>query len=215
MALFFDHHLGLEIPEDKEEDEEKTLITRYQPLGVVAAICPWNFPLALGFGKIIPAILTGNTIILKPSPHTPYSSLKAVELSLEIFPPGVIQVVGGSDALGPLLTGHPGVSKVSFTGSIATGKKIMIACAATLKRVTLELGGNDASIVCADVDVAKVAPQLVLGAMQNSGQVCVATKRIYIHEDIYDECLRAMVDFTKTLQVGAPETGGTLQWSFS
>lgn len=208
LGLFFDHHLGLEIPEDVEQDDEKTLITRWQPLGVVAAICPWNFPLALGFGKVIPAVLTGNTIILKPSPYTPYSSLKVAEIALGIFPPGVIQVLGGSDALGPMLTAHPGIAKISFTGSIATGKKIMMACAQTLKRVTLELGGNDASIICPDVDVAKIAPQLVLGAMQNSGQVCVATKRIYIHEDIYDECLAAMVAVTKTLQVGAPETGG-------
>lgn len=146
-----------------------------------------SFPLILSFGKIIPALLTGNTIIVKPSPYTPYTTLKAVELAQDIFPPGVIQAIGGDDKLGPMLTAHPGIAKISFTGSIATGKKIMAACASTLKRVTLELGGNDASIVLPDVDIKKTAPELVMGAFQNSGQVCVATKRIYIHEDIYDE----------------------------
>ena len=147
---------------------------------------------------------------MKPSPYTPYTTLKVVELAQDIFEPGVVQVVGGDDKLGPMLTAHPGISKISFTGSIATGKKIMAACAPTLKRVTLELGGNDASIVLPDVDVEKVAPELVMGAFQNSGQVCVATKRIYIHEDIYDEMLKKMVEFTKTIKVGAPDSGALL-----
>lgn len=133
-----------------------------------------------------------------------------VELAQDIFAPGVIQAVGGDDKLGPMLTQHPGIAKISFTGSIATGKKIMAACASTLKRVTLELGGNDASIVLPDVDVKKVAPELVMGAFQNSGQVCVATKRIYIHKDIYDEMLAEMVKFTKTIKVGAPDEGALL-----
>ena len=154
--------------------------------------------------------MTGNTMIIKPSPFTPYSSLKVLELAQEIFEPGVVQVIGGDDKLGPMLTAHPGIAKISFTGSIATGKKIMAACAPTLKRCTLELGGNDASIVLPDVDVKKTAPELVLGAFQNSGQVCVATKRIYIHEKIYDEMLKEMVEFTKTLKVGAPDSGAML-----
>ena len=158
------------------------MITRFTPLGVVGAICPWNYPIILCLGKVIPALLTGNTIIVKPSPYTPYTTLKVVELAQEIFEPGIVQAVGGDDKLGPMLTAHPGISKISFTGSIATGKKIMAACAPTLKRVTLELGGNDASIVLPDVDVKKIAPELVMGAVLNTGQVCVATKRIYIHE---------------------------------
>ena len=109
-----------------------------------------------------------------------------------------------------MFTQHPGIAKISFTGSIATGKKIMAACASTLKRVTLELGGNDASIVLPDVDVKKIAPELVLGAFQNSGQVCVATKRIYIHEDIYEETLKEMVAFVKTIKTGAPDSGALL-----
>ena len=169
--MWFDHHNQLTVPEERVEDDDKVITTRYQPLGVVGAICPWNFPLVLSFGKIIPAVLTGCTIIVKPSPFTPYTALKAIELAQEIFPPGVIQVLGGDDKLGPMLTQHPGIAKISFTGSIATGKKIMAACASTLKRVTLELGGNDASIVLPDVDIEKTAPELVLGAFQNSGQV--------------------------------------------
>jgi acyl-CoA reductase-like NAD-dependent aldehyde dehydrogenase len=170
----------------------------------------WNFPILLAIGKIIPAVLTGNTIIVKPSPFTPYTTLKVIEIAQDIFPPGVIQAVGGDDYLGPMLTAHPGIAKISFTGSIATGKKIMAACAQTLKRVTLELGGNDASIVLPDVDIEKTAPELVLGAFQNTGQVCVATKRIFIHQDIYDEMLAAMVNFTKSLTVGDPTTGSHL-----
>ncbi|CAK1356897.1 unnamed protein product [Cercospora beticola] len=207
---WFGHHSTLDIPEESMEDDQKVITTRYTPLGVVGAICPWNFPIILSLGKIIPALLTGNTIIVKPSPFTPYTTLKVVEIAQEVLPPGVLQAIGGDDYLGPMLTAHPDIAKISFTGSIATGKKIMQACAATLKRVTLELGGNDASIVLPDVDVKKVAPELVMGAFQNSGQVCVATKRIYIHKDIYDEMLSEMVSFTKTLTVGAPSEGAFL-----
>ncbi|KAK5129278.1 hypothetical protein LTR08_003634 [Meristemomyces frigidus] len=207
---FFQHHISLDIPEERFEDDEKILTTRYTPLGVVGAICPWNFPIILSLGKVMPALLTGNSIIVKPSPFTPYTTLKVVELAQEVLPKGLVQAIGGDDKLGPMFTQHPGIAKISFTGSIATGKKIMAACASTLKRVTLELGGNDASIVLPDVDVKKVAPELVLGAFQNSGQVCVATKRIYIHEDIYDEMLKEMVAFVKTIKTGAPDSGALL-----
>lgn len=210
-AGIFDHHDTLEMPEERLEDDQKVILTRYTPLGVVGAICPWNFPIFLSVGKIVPALLTGNTIIVKPSPFTPYTTLKVVELAQEIFPPGVVQAIGGDDKLGPMLTAHPDIAKISFTGSIVTGKKIMAACANTLKRVTLELGGNDASIVLPDVDIEKTAPELVMGAFQNSGQVCVATKRIYIHQDIYEPMLKAMVEFTKNnVKTGAPDSGALL-----
>jgi acyl-CoA reductase-like NAD-dependent aldehyde dehydrogenase len=156
-------------------------------------------------GKIAPALLTGNTMIIKPSPFTPYTGLKLVELAQEILPPGVLQVVGGNNELGAQMTLHPDIAKISFTGSIPTGKKVMAAAAKTLKRVTLELGGNDASIILPDVDIKKVAPEVVLGAFQNSGQVCVATKRIYIHESIYQPFLQEMVSFTQTLKVGTSD----------
>lgn len=135
----FDHHLSLSLPEDSWEDKEKIVNTRYVPLGVVAAICPWNFPIILSLGKIIPALLTGCCIVVKPSPYTPYTALKIVEIAQQIFPPGVIQAVAGGENIGPILVAHPKVHKISFTGSIATGKKIMAVAAATLKRVTLEL----------------------------------------------------------------------------
>ena len=170
-GMWMDTHLELEIPEDRVEKGWKTVTTRYTPLGVVGAICPWNFPLVLSVGKIAPALLTGNTIIVKPSPFTPYTTLKLVELAQDILPPGILQTLGGDDRLGPMLTAHPDIAKISFTGSIATGKKIMAACAPTLKRVTLELGGNDAAIILPDVDIPKVAAQVTHGVFFNSGQV--------------------------------------------
>ncbi|KAF2201629.1 aldehyde dehydrogenase-like protein [Delitschia confertaspora ATCC 74209] len=208
IAGFIQYHCGLDIPEEKFEDDEKTVYTEYMPLGVCAGIIPWNFPLILSIGKIAPALLTGNTIVVKPSPFTPYTGLKLVELAQEVFPKGVVQAVGGNNELGALLTLHPDVAKISFTGSIATGKKVMEASAKTLKRVTLELGGNDASIILPDVDIKKVAPEVVQGAFQNSGQVCVATKRIYIHESIYNEFLQEMVKATKAMKVGSSDEEG-------
>jgi acyl-CoA reductase-like NAD-dependent aldehyde dehydrogenase len=204
------HHTTLDLPVEKYEDNEKSVVTTFVPLGVVGAICPWNFPLILSIGKIAPAVLTGCTIIVKPSPFTPYTALKLVELAQEVFPPGVVQVLGGDDKLGPLLTQHPGISKISFTGSVATGKKIMAACANSLKRVTLELGGNDPCIVLPDVDLDKAVPEVTMGCFFNSGQVCVATKRVYIHESIYTEFVKRMVEFTKNLKVGSSDEDGVL-----
>lgn len=137
---FADWHINLSEPElEKYEDKERIITTRYVPLGVVAAICPWNFPITLSLAKIFPAVLTGNAVIVKPSPFTPYSALKVVEIAQQVFPPGLVQVLGGDDKLGPALVAHPDIHKISFTGSIATGKKVMESAAATLKRVTLEV----------------------------------------------------------------------------
>jgi acyl-CoA reductase-like NAD-dependent aldehyde dehydrogenase len=130
----------LDLPEEiMEETEDHKVITRCTPLGVVAAIVPWNFPIHLACGKIAQAILTGNTVILKPSPFTPYCGLKLAELAKKFFPPGVVQALSGDDNLGPWLTAHPGIDKTSFTGSTVTGKKVMESASKTLKRVTLEL----------------------------------------------------------------------------
>ncbi|EAT81107.2 hypothetical protein SNOG_11399 [Parastagonospora nodorum SN15] len=211
FAAMRGHHLTLDVPSEKIEDDEKTLYTEYSPLGVCGAICPWNFPLILSCGKVAPALMTGNTMIVKPSPFTPYTFLKFCELAQEILPPGVLQTVGGNNELGASMCAHPDIAKISFTGSIATGKKVMETSAKTLKRVTLELGGNDASIILPDVDIKKVAPEVVMGAFQNSGQVCVATKRIYIHESIYKEFLEEMVRFTKeSVKTGNPDDGDNL-----
>jgi len=151
----------LKLPEDIIEDtEDRQIINRYTPLGVACGIVPWNYPVLLACGKIAPALYTGNAIILKPSPYTPYCDLKLGELGQQFFPSGVFQVLSGGDDLGPMLTSHPGIDKVSFTGSSVTGKKVMESCSKTLKRVTLELGGNDPAIICEDVDIEKVIPKV-------------------------------------------------------
>jgi acyl-CoA reductase-like NAD-dependent aldehyde dehydrogenase len=121
------------------EDSEKKILVRYVPIGIVVAIVPWNFPMHLACGKIAPALVTGNTVILKPSPYTPYCNLKLGELAQQFFPKGVLQVLSGNDELGPWLVNHPLPAKISFTGATSTGKAIMAAAAKTLKRVTLEL----------------------------------------------------------------------------
>lgn len=139
VLALFDHHLQLKIPEERTEDEERVITTRYVPVGVVAAICPWNFPIVLSVGKMLPALLAGCCIIVKPSPFTPYTALKVVELAQHIFPPGVVQALAGDDSIGPALVNDSRVHKISFTGSIATGKKIMASATGNLKRVTLEL----------------------------------------------------------------------------
>lgn len=162
VLTWTDWHIKLEQPPLEEyEDEEKIVTTRYVPLGVVAAICPWNFPVLLSVGKILPAVLTGNAIIIKPSPFTPYSSLKLVELAQQVFPPGLVQVLGGDANLGPALVTHPDIQKISFTGSIPTGKKIMQAAAGTLKRVTLEVSLPSqpiSSILTSDLSSAATTP---------------------------------------------------------
>lgn len=152
---------SLRLPDETVEDTaERTAIVRYRPLGVGCAIIPWNWPLLLGAGKFGPGLLAGNTVIVKPSPFAPYTLLKIAELASKIFPPGVLQALSGADSLGPLLTLHPGIDKISFTGSTATGRRVAKTCGETLKRVTLELGGNDAAIVCEDADIAKVVPKV-------------------------------------------------------
>lgn len=153
---------NLDLPTSKIEEEDKTLVTRYTPLGVAVAIIPWNYPIFIATGKIAPCLVTGNTMIVKPSPFTPCGGLKLVELGQRFFPPGVLQALSGDDNLGPWLTSHPIPAKIAFTGSTVTGKKVMESASKTLKRVTLELGGNDPAIVCEDVDIAEVAPKVVL-----------------------------------------------------
>jgi acyl-CoA reductase-like NAD-dependent aldehyde dehydrogenase len=192
-----------DLPEEIiEEDDTKKTILRYTPLGVAVGIVPWNFPIHLACGKIAPSVVTGNPIIIKPSPFTPYCNLKLGELAQQFFPPGVVQVLSGDDNLGPWLTAHPGPDKISFTGSTFTGKKVMESASKTLKRVTLELGGKDPAIVCKDVDIDTAAQKIGTLAFLNSGQICLAIKRIYVHEAIYDQFRDAIVKFTKTLKMG-------------
>ncbi|KAH6988338.1 aldehyde dehydrogenase domain-containing protein [Ilyonectria destructans] len=193
----------ISLPEDVIKDNEtRTVVTQYTPLGVVGAIVPWNFPLQLATGKIAPALLTGNIIIMKPSPFTPYCSLKLVELAQNFFPPGVVQSLSGDDSLGPWLTSHPGIDKISFTGSTTTGKLVLQSASKTLKRVTLELGGNDPAIVFPDVDVDKVAAKVAFFAFLNSGQICLNLKRIYVHESIFEEFRDALINHVKNFTIG-------------
>lgn len=170
----------------------------------MAAICPWNFPLVLAMGKIAAGLLTGNSVIVKPSPFTPYATLKFVELATAVLPAGVLQALNGDAGLGGSMTRHAGIQKISFTGSTITGKKILEAAAGTLKRVTLELGGNDGCIVCPDVDVASTAAQVAVGCFFHSGQMCVATKRVYVHEDVFEEFMKHFLQEVAKMKIERP-----------
>lgn len=162
------------------------------PLGVVAAIIPWNFPLLIVAFKLPPALVAGNTIVIKPAPTTPLTTLRFGELCQRCLPPGVVNIVVDNNDLGEALTTHPDVAKVSFTGSTATGKKVMAAAAGGIKRLTLELGGNDPAIVLDDVDPEGIAPGLFASAFLNAGQVCIAIKRLYVHDSVYDRVCAAL-----------------------
>ena len=193
----------LDIPVEVTEDTpERRIEVHHVPLGVVCGIVPWNFPVLLAAWKIGPALMAGNTIVLKPSPFTPLTTLRIAELIRDCFPAGVFNVICGGDELGPLMTAHPGFAKISFTGSTATGRRVMESAARDLKRITLELGGNDAAIIMPDVDVDAVAEQLFEGAFHNTAQVCVATKRLYIHADIYDRLRDRLHQLARETPVG-------------
>lgn len=202
-AMWMKATTTLDLPVDVTEDSATRRIeVHHVPLGVVCGIVPWNFPVLLASWKIGPALMAGNTLVLKPSPFTPLCTLRIGELVRDIFPAGVINIVSGGDALGPLMTAHPGFAKISFTGSTATGRRVMESAAKDLKRITLELGGNDAAIILPDVDVDAVAAQIFEGAFHNTAQVCVATKRLYIHADIYDQLRDRLHQLAKDLPVG-------------
>lgn len=193
----------LDIPVEVTEDTPTRRIeVHHVPLGVVCGIVPWNFPVLLAAWKIGPALMAGNTLVLKPSPFTPLTTLRIAELIRDCFPRGVLNVICGGDELGPLMTAHPGFAKISFTGSTATGRRVMESAARDLKRITLELGGNDAAIILPDVDVDAVAEQLFEGSFHNTAQVCVATKRLYIHADIYDRLRDRLHQLSRETRVG-------------
>jgi len=202
-AVWLQYTASLEIPLEVVQDDAKVRIeVRRRPYGVVGAITPWNFPVLLGVWKIAPALLAGNTLVLKPSPYTPLSTLKLGEILRDALPAGVLNVVSGNDQLGAWITAHPAVRKVSFTGSVATGKKVAAACAPDLKRMTLELGGNDAAIVLDDVDPQQVAEKLFWGAFANTGQICGAIKRLYVPERLEQPIVAAPAAIAKGVKVG-------------
>ncbi|MFT5442684.1 MAG: acyl-CoA reductase-like NAD-dependent aldehyde dehydrogenase [Myxococcota bacterium] len=184
------------------ETDSQRVELRRRPHGVVGAITPWNFPLLLSIWKVGPALVMGNTMVLKPSPYTPLAVLRFGEIVREVVPDGVLNVVSGGDELGRWITEHDDIHKISFTGSAPTGKKIMSSAAGTLKRITLELGGNDAAIVRSDANPSKVAGPIFDMAFQNSGQVCGAIKRLYVHDDIYDAVCNELVKHAEGKKVG-------------
>jgi acyl-CoA reductase-like NAD-dependent aldehyde dehydrogenase len=193
----------LEMPHEVIQDDERafTEVVR-RPLGVVAAITPWNYPVMLAAWKIAPALLAGNTMVLKPSPFTPLATLRMGEILAEVLPPGVLNVVSGGDDLGRRMTAHPVPRKISFTGSVAAGRHVATAAAADLKRITLELGGNDPAIVLDDADPAAIASRLFWGAFQNNGQVCSAIKRVYAPRRLYDDVVEALAAQARSAKVG-------------
>ncbi len=202
-AIWCQYFANLETPAQVIQDDDAAFVEVVRrPLGVVAAITPWNFPLTLAFWKIAPALLAGNTMVLKPSPFTPLSTLKVAELLRDTLPPGVLNVVSGGDELGAWMTSHPVPRKISFTGSIETGKKVAASAAPDLKRVTLELGGNDPAIVLDDADPAAVAKAIFAGAFSNNGQVCSAIKRVYVPESLHDDVVEALAEHARAIKVG-------------
>ncbi|RYP76841.1 hypothetical protein DL771_001577 [Monosporascus sp. 5C6A] len=194
----FEYYTGVALEDELQyEDEETTVIATHVPIGVLGAISPWNYPLILSSIKVVSALATGNCVIIKPSPFTPYCLLKFCELVQSVLLPGVFQALNGGADLGERMTLHPGIDHISFTGTIPVGRRIMENCAKTFKKVILELAGNDAAIVCEDVDLSKVVPMVARGSLAHAGQLCVASKRVYVHEAIYDRFLDLLVEEVK------------------
>ncbi|KAF3941906.1 Omega-crystallin [Dactylella cylindrospora] len=185
-----------------KDDDTRKVIKRYTPLGVAGCIVPWNFPVSTMVMKMAPGLLAGNTLVCKPSPFTPYTGLKIGEIAQQFFPPGVLNVLSGDDGLGPWMTSHPGIDKISFTGSTATGRKVMESASKTLKRLTLELGGKDPAIILPDINIQAVAYKIAVYSFFNSGQICIATKRIYVHSSIAEEFVKALVATVEQFKVG-------------
>lgn len=196
-------------PRDLGQGSGRNLEEHRRPLGVVAAIVPWNHPALLIGAKIGPALLAGNGVIIKPAPSTPLTALALGALFAKIVPAGLLNVIVDDDDLGPVMSEHPGIAKISFTGSTETGKRIMGAGASTLKHLTLELGGNDPAIVFEDVDIPQTAAVLFDAAFRNTGQGCTATKRIYVQAAIYRDFAETMEQLVSAVKVGNgfdPET---------
>jgi acyl-CoA reductase-like NAD-dependent aldehyde dehydrogenase len=209
-AAIFKLYADEPIPREVLRDDAKGhMVLVRRPLGVTAAITPWNFPVYTLVQKLGPALLAGNTVVAKPSPFTPLSSLALAAALRDVVPAGVLNVLGGTNEVGAWITAHPTVRKISFTGSVPTGKAIAKVAAEDLKKVTLELGGNDPAIVLPDVDPKTVASKLFWGAFSNSGQVCVAIKRLYVHEDVYKPVLAALSEVARTVKLGPGLEAGT------
>jgi len=210
-------HFAGEVLVDKvrRDTADELIVEQRYPQGVVAAITPWNRPMTLLAFKLGPALITGNTVISKPAPSTPLTTLLLGELAAEILPAGVFQVLIDQNDLGPLLTSHPDIAHVSFTGSTPTGKKVLASAAGTMKRFTLELGGNDVAIILDDADLSRVLPRIFAAALINAGQVCYASKRVYAPRALYDEVCEGLAKLASAAKLGDgldPDVGiGPLQ----
>lgn len=193
-----------ELPETVYDREGIRARLVHRPLGVVGAIAPWNAPVILAVAKIANALLAGDTIVLRPAPQTPLSALYMGQLAREVFPAGVYNTITGDAGVGAAMAAHPGIAKISFTGSTGTGRLIAAAAAPTLKKLTLELGGNDAAIVLDDADPAAIAATAYAISLQNAGQFCAAIKRLYVHESLYAEVRDRLLTLMESAQVGSP-----------
>lgn len=203
---------SLSLPVEVIQDTAEARIEVHRkPLGVVGSITPWNWPLMIAIWHVMPALRVGNTVIIKPSVNTPVATLRFVELANTILPPGVLNIVTGtsSSGIGAAIARHPDINKIVFTGSTPAGKEIMVNGAGNLKRLTLELGGNDAGIVLPDVDIKEVAPKLFGVGFHNNGQTCACLKRLYVHESIYAELCAELVNIARQTVVGNGMTPGT------
>jgi phenylacetaldehyde dehydrogenase len=189
-------------PETIVDDESGHAVLHYDPIGVVGAISPWNWPMMISVWQIAPALRMGNTVVAKPSEYTPLSVLGLVHVLNQVLPEGLVTAVAGGREVGAALSQHAGVDKLMFTGSTATGKAIMRSAADTLTRLTLELGGNDAGIVLPDADPQAIAEGLFWGAFINTGQTCAALKRLYVHEDVYDAVCEALTEVAAAMPMG-------------
>jgi acyl-CoA reductase-like NAD-dependent aldehyde dehydrogenase len=189
-------------PEVLVDDGTTRAELHYRPIGVVAAIGPWNWPMMISIWQIAPALRMGNAVVVKPSEHTPLSVLALVAVLNQVLPEGVLTAVAGERETGARLASHPSIGKVMFTGSTATGKAIIRSSADTVKRLTLELGGNDAGIVLPDADPEAIAEGLFWGAFINTGQTCAALKRLYVHDDIYEAVCESLAGFAASMPMG-------------
>jgi acyl-CoA reductase-like NAD-dependent aldehyde dehydrogenase len=189
-------------PEVLVDDESAHAELVYRPVGVVGAIGPWNWPLMIGIWQIAPSLRMGNTVVVKPSEHTPLSVLAMVAVLNEVLPDGVLTAVSGDREVGARIAAHPDVDKIMFTGSTATGRKIVESSATNLARLTLELGGNDAGIVLPGTDPKAIAQDLFWGAFINTGQTCAALKRLYVHDSVYEDVVAELAALAKATPMG-------------
>lgn len=189
-------------PEVVFEDGTARAELHYEALGVVGAIGPWNWPMMISVWQIAPSLRMGNTVVVKPSEYTPLSVLALVEVFNRHLPEGVLTAISGDREVGAAIAAHPGLDKIMFTGSTATGRKIVESSAHNLARLTLELGGNDAGIVLPGTDVAAIAENLFWGCFINSGQTCASLKRLYVHESVHDEVIEALAGMARTMPMG-------------